>query len=121
MPRSTLRSATVCGGIAVSLLLALAPATAAEPSPTAATSTATMEPSAPLSSELALTASTSKVTYGLLLALTGALTRPDGSPIVDAPVTVWSRTQGQDGRVKVGEGRTNEYGRVQVKIIPRTS
>jgi peptidoglycan hydrolase-like protein with peptidoglycan-binding domain len=104
--RSTLRSSVPTCLLAGGLLLPMAvPAAAADP----------------LASSLTLTASTTQVVYGVQLGLTGALTRADGSPVVDAPVTVWSRTLGQAGRIKVGEGRTNTYGRVQVKIIPRTN
>src|SRR6476661_5116022 len=103
--RSTLPACLLAGG----LLLPMVPPAAADPLPS------------PLASSLNLTASTTQVVYGVQLGLTGALTRADGSAIVDAPVTVWSRTLGQAGRVKVGEGRTNSYGRLQVKIIPRTN
>ena len=119
MPRSTLRSALVTGGLALALVAPLVPSALAEPTPSPSPSAA--GPVAPLTSTLSLTASTSKVTYGVLLGLTGALTRGDGSAIADAPVTVWSRTLGQSGRIKVGEGRTNSYGRVQVNVTPRTS
>src|SRR6476646_829622 len=103
MPCSTVRSALPTCLLAGGLLLPLAtPAVAADP----------------LASSLNLTASTSQVVYGVQLGLTGALTRPDGSAVVDAPVTLWSRTLGQTGRIKVGEGRTNSYGRVTVKLIP---
>ena len=105
-PRSTARSTLSACLLAGGLLLPVAvPAAAADP----------------LASSLSLTASTTQVVYGVQLGLTGALTRADGTPVVDAPVTVWSRTLGQAGRIKVGEGRTNSFGRVQVKIIPRTN
>jgi peptidoglycan hydrolase-like protein with peptidoglycan-binding domain len=108
MSRSTLRSTLLAGASALAVLLPLAPSASAEPG-------------TPLSSTLVLAASTTKVVYGVQLGLVGTLTRPDGSGIVDAPVTVWSRTQGQTGRIKVGEGRTNSYGRVQLKLVPRTN
>ena len=108
MSRSTLRSTLLVSGSALAMLLPLTqPAAAAADTP--------------LSSTLVLAASTTKVVYGVQLGLLGTLTRPDGSGIVDAPVTVWSRTQGQSGRLKVGEGRTNSYGRVQLKLVPRTN
>jgi N-acetylmuramoyl-L-alanine amidase len=105
MPCSTLRSTLSTCLLAGGLLLPLAVPAAADP----------------LSSSLALAASTTKVVYGVQLGLIGTLTRPDGTAIADAPVTVWSRTLGQAGRIKVGEGRTNTYGRVQVKLVPRTN
>src|SRR3954464_4857348 len=110
MPRLTLRSTvTTCllaTGTAASLVLPLAlPATAAYP----------------LASSLTLTASTTQVVYGVQLGLTGALSHPDGTAIADAPVTVWARTLGQAGRIQVGTGTTNSYGRVQVKVLPRTN
>ena len=106
MPRPTLRSALPTCVLAGALLLPLAlPAAAADP----------------LASSLTLTASTTSVVYGVQLGLIGTLTRPDGTAIVDAPVTVWSRTLGQAGRIQVGSGRTNSYGRVQVKTVPRTN
>jgi len=106
MPRPTLRSALPTCVLAGALLLPLAaPAAAVDP----------------LASSLTLTASTTSVVYGVQLGLIGTLTRPDGTPIVDAPVTVWSRTLGQAGRIQVGSGRTNSYGRVQVKTVPRTN
>jgi hypothetical protein len=119
MSRSTLRSTLLAGGAAAGLLLPLAlPAVAADPTPSPSAGPVVQTP---LSSTLSLTASTSSVVYGVQLGLIGTLTRPDGSAIADAPVTLWSRTLGQSGRVKVGEGRTNSYGRVQVKIVPRTN
>ena len=108
MSRSTLRSTLLVAGSALAMLLPLVPPAAAAPD-------------TPLSSTLVLAASTTKVVYGVQLGRLGTLTRPDGSGIVDAPVTVWSRTQGQSGRLKVGEGRTNSYGRVQLKLVPRTN
>src|SRR3954470_290619 len=105
MPRSTLRSTVSTCLLASGLLLPLAVPASADP----------------LTSSLTLAASTTKVVYGVQLGLIGSLTRPDGTAIVDAPVTVWSRTLGQAGRIKVGEGRTNGYGRVQVKLVPRTN
>ena len=128
MPRSTLRSVLLTGGLAAALTLPLTPGALAEPTPspspspeTSPSAEASPQPEMPLASSLTLTASTTKVTYGLLLGLTGSLTRPDGSAITDAPVTLWSRTLGQNGRLKVGEARTNQYGRLQIKIVPRTS
>ena len=117
MTRSTLRSVLLAAGLTTTLVLPLTPAALAEPTPGPEAVVA----QTPVGSSLTLTASTSKVTYGVLLGLTGALTRSDGSAIVDGVVTLWSRTLGQDGRIKVGEGRTNTYGRVQIKIVPRTS
>jgi peptidoglycan hydrolase-like protein with peptidoglycan-binding domain len=103
-------------------VLPLTATAGAEPSPSPEPSASAGPASqVPVVSTLTLSASTTKVTYGLLLGLTGALTRGDGSAIADAPVTVWSRTQGQDAHVKIGDGRTNEYGRVQIKVVPRTS
>ena len=107
MSRSTLRTNLLVGSVLAALLPFAPPAAAA--------------PDTPVSSTLTLAASTTQVVYGVQLGLLGTLTRPDGSGIVDAPVTVWSRTQGQTGRLKVGEGRTNSYGRVQLKLVPRTN
>lgn len=108
MSRSTLRATLLVGASALSVLLPLVPPALAAPD-------------TPASSTLVLAASTTQVAYGVQLGLIGTLTRPDGSGIVDAPVTVWSRTQGQTGRIKLGEGRTNSYGRVQLKLVPRTN
>jgi N-acetylmuramoyl-L-alanine amidase len=120
MPRPTLRSTVssclLATGTAASLVLPLAlPASAADPTPSP---TASVQ--SPLASSLTLAASTTQVVYGVQLGLIGALSRPDGTAVVDAPVTLWSRTLGQSGRIQVGSGRTNSYGRVQIKLVPRT-
>lgn len=123
--RSGLRSGLRIGGLGVALVLPLGPTALAEPTPSPppnlSASSLSTPPQTPLASTLSLAASTTKVAYGVLLGLTGTLTRPDGSGVADAPVTVWSRTQGQAGRVKIADARTNSNGRVQVKFVPRTS
>lgn len=125
MSRSTTCTALLTGSLLTALVLTGTPAAFGEdpsPSPTPSPSASPSEqPASPLASTLTLTANTSKVVYGVKLGLIASLTRPDGSPVTDALVTAWSRTQGQDGRVKVAEGRTNENGRVQFLLTPRTS
>jgi len=124
MSRSTLRvTAIVVGGLLASLVLPLSPAGSAEPEPSSsstATPTATMD-SGPIATTLSLTVSTTKVLYGVQLGLIGALNRADGAPVSGARLDLFSRTQGQSGRVLVASVTTDGNGRAQAKLVPRTS
>ncbi len=129
MPRSALGSVLLATGLAGALLAPVTPALAAEPSssPSATssdTSTATMSPSPTptvTTPTLRITASTTHVVYGVALGVIGALTAPDGSPVQGARLDLFSRTQGQSSRVRVGAVTTDQNGRGQVKLVPRTS
>jgi hypothetical protein len=70
---------------------------------------------------LSVTRSAGTVTYGATLTLTGGLSRADGSPLVDAPVQVLSRTAGQDSRVVLATVRTDASGRLSYVLSPRVS
>jgi lipoprotein-anchoring transpeptidase ErfK/SrfK len=61
------------------------------------------------------------VTYGATLTLTGGLARADGTPLVDAPVQVLSRTGGQDSRVVLATVRTDSSGRLVYVFSPRVT
>ncbi|MCA1712319.1 MAG: L,D-transpeptidase family protein [Actinobacteria bacterium] len=132
MSRCTARTALLSGSLLTALVLGGAPAAFGEESPSPSPSPIPSDsaapspdpspmPASPLETTLTLSANTTKVLYGVRLGLLAALSRADGSPVADALVTAWSRTQGQNSRVKVAEGRTNEYGRVQFLLTPRTS
>ena len=129
MTRSTLGSVLLATGLAGALLAPVTPALAADPSssPSATssdTSTATMSPSPTptvTTPTLRITASTTHVVYGVALGVIGALTAADGTPVQGARLDLFSRTQGQTSRVLVGTVTTDQNGRGQVKLVPRTS
>jgi lipoprotein-anchoring transpeptidase ErfK/SrfK len=75
----------------------------------------------PVATTLSLTRSAGTVTYGGVLTLTGALTRADGSPVVDAAVQLVSRTAGQSARVVLTTLRTGSDGRLSGQVSPRTT
>jgi N-acetylmuramoyl-L-alanine amidase len=75
----------------------------------------------PVATMLSLTRSAGTVTYGGVLTLTGALTRADGSPVVDAAVQLVSRTAGQSARVVLTTLRTGSDGRLSGQVSPRTT
>ncbi len=127
MPRSSLRSAVLVGGLAVALAAPVSGAAAASPTPSPdpsaspSPSASPTAPAGPFTTSLTLTRSVGAVTYGGVLTLTGALTRMDGSPVADAPVQILSRTAGQDSRVVLASLRTGADGRIARQVSPRTT
>ncbi|MCA1720510.1 MAG: hypothetical protein LC779_05175, partial [Actinobacteria bacterium] len=112
MSRCTARTALLSGSLLTALVLGGAPAAFGEESPSPSPSPIPSDsaapspdpspmPASPLETTLTLSANTTKVLYGVRLGLLAALSRADGSPVADALVTAWSRTQGQNSRVKV--------------------
>ncbi|MBK5306950.1 MAG: murein L,D-transpeptidase [Frankiaceae bacterium] len=130
MSRSTLRTVVLAGGLVVALTGPLGGVSGAEPTPSpdpsasalpSPTSSPTPVPAGPFVVALSLTRSVGTVTYGGTVTLSGALTRADGSPVVDAPVQVLSRTGGQDSRVVLATVRTGSDGRLVRLVSPRTT
>lgn len=127
MPRSALGPVLLAGGLALATVALLAPPMTVAfaedgAAPTSDTSTATMAPSpAATSPSVALTASTTRVVYGVKLGLIGELRDAAGAPVQGARLDLFSRTQGQSGRVLVGTTSTDGNGRGQVVLVPRTS
>jgi hypothetical protein len=78
-------------------------------------------PAGPFETTLAVTRSAGTVVFGATLTLTGSLNRSDGTPLVDAPVQVLSRTAGQDSRVVLATVRTGTDGRLSYRLSPRTT
>lgn len=112
------------GALLTAVGLALLPAVPAVAASDTATATTAPEPApspTPAGSTLTLSASTTSVVYGVRLGLVGALTDGAGAAVPGAQLSVYSRTQGQDGRVLVATVTTNEYGRAQALLVPRTS
>jgi hypothetical protein len=127
-PRILLGSTVLAAGLSASLLVPLATGALADatPSPvagpTAPPSPSTSPvPTAPAATTLTLTRSAGAVGYGGVLTLTGRLARADGTAVAGAPVELWSRTQGQAGRLRVARVTTGRDGRAVARITPRTS
>ncbi len=122
MPRPVSGPVLLAAALSLSLLGATAPATAALAQSDTATATMSPSPAPPeRTTAITLTASTSKVVYGVQLGLIGALSGPDGAPVPGARLDLFSQTQGQDSRVFAGTVTTDQNGRGQIKIVPRTS
>jgi hypothetical protein len=119
MSRSCLRRSAVAAA-AVLALTATTGTAWADPTPSA-TATGSSTAAGPVPSYLSVTRSAGTVTYGGTLTLTGGLTRADGSPLVDAPVQVLSRTAGQDSRVVLATVRTDSSGRLVYVFSPRVT
>ena len=113
-------------GVAAGVTPSPDPSTSASPSPSAsANPSASPSPSptaaGPFATALTFTRSAGTVVYGAVLTLTGRLTRADGTPIVDAPVQVLSRTAGQNAKVVLATVRTGSDGRLRRQVSPRTT
>ena len=127
MPRTTLSPVLLAGGLALAAVALLAPPAqvahadgGSAASSDTATATMSPEPVAAAPS-LVLTASTTQVVYGVKLGLIGELRDAAGAPAAGQRLDLFSRTQGQSGRVLVGTTNTDANGRGQILLVPRTS
>jgi hypothetical protein len=125
MLRSSLRSCALTAALAALVTAGFAGGSAAaDPTPSpdpSPSSTGMPVPAGPVASSLTLTRSAGTVLYGGTLTLTGALSRADGTPLVDAKVQVLSRTAGQSSRVVLATVRTDSNGRLAYALAPRVT
>jgi lipoprotein-anchoring transpeptidase ErfK/SrfK len=130
MLRSPLRSAALTAALAATLLTSYTGVAGAEPTPSPTASTdpsasptpaSSPAPAGPVPTYRSVTRSAGTVTYGATLTLTGGLSRADGTPLVNAPVQVLSRTAGQSNRVVLATVRTDSSGRLSYVLSPRVT